>query len=564
MKGLLLFGCSLFAGLLFAQTTIYSENFETGNSFTLDATDLGAAYVNNTWLVNNSYAGGSGTLICLGFPFTFTVNNTPSQPGGITGSPSSNYLHISAQSAISSGITCASYLPADGLCAFDETNFAKMTTPISTLGFTGVTIDFWWMCAGSVDGYGEIYYSLDGGTTWTLKQSNFNNVTNWSQTAISDPLWDNVASLQFAYRFVNNTAATAADPAFSIDEIVVTGMGATNSIATTDVQPTAAWCFGDITTLQVSFDALGTYNTGNVFTAELSDATGSFAAPTAIGTLTSSASGIQLITAIVPGTVPAGTGYRIRVVASDPATIGTDNGSDLVIFPLPTVTQSSFVDLCSNGSPVNLVGGSPAGGSYSGTGVSGGMFDPSAAGAGSTNVTYTFVDNNGCANSATESILVNQAPAVTFDAIPNQCINDPDYTLVATPSGGTFTGPATTGSVFSPSTAGVGTWTITYDYTDGNGCSGQGVQTVVVDPCGVGIDENETIAYSIYPNPAEGFFSVVSELEFDSIELKDLNGRLVQEIASNELVNVSSLSAGIYIVELMYAGQQYSERIMLK
>ena len=127
------------------------------------------------------------------------------------------------------------------------------------------------MCAGSVDGYGEIYYSLDGGTTWVLKQSNFNNVTSWSQTAISDPLWDNQTSLQFAYRFVNNTAA---DPAFSIDEIIVTGMGATNSITTTDIQPQGAWCFGDITTLQVSFDATGTYNTGNVFTAELSDGAG--------------------------------------------------------------------------------------------------------------------------------------------------------------------------------------------------------------------------------------------------------------------------------------------------
>jgi hypothetical protein len=35
-------------------------------------------------------------------------------------------------------------------------------------------------------------------------------------------------------------------------------------------------------------------------------------------------SAAQLITAIVPGTTPAGNGYRVRVVASDPATVGSD------------------------------------------------------------------------------------------------------------------------------------------------------------------------------------------------------------------------------------------------
>lgn len=562
MKTLLLFACTLFAVHGFTQTTIYQEDFETGNSFTLNTTDLGGASVSNTWIVNSAYTGGSGTLICLGFPFTFTVGNTPAQPGGVTNGPQSTYMHIASQSALSAGINCASYAAADGICIPDESNFSRMTTPISTTGFTNVEIDFYWLCAGSLTNFGELYYSTNGGTTWNLKQSNFNNVSSWTQATISDPLWDNQASLLFAFRFVNSTTSSAADPSFSIDQITVSGMGATNSITTTDIQPQPSWCFQDITTLQVSFDATGTYNAGNVFTAELSDAAGSFAAPLAVGTLASSMSGPQLITAIIPGTVPVGTGYRIRVVASDPMTVGTDNGSDLTVLPLPTVTQSSFVDLCSNGNPINLVGGSPAGGVYTGTGVSGGMFDPSVAGAGSTSVTYTYTDVNGCQGSATETIVVNQAPTVTFDAIPDQCDYNPDYTLVATPSGGTFTGPGVTGNVFSPSTAGIGVHTITYDFTDGNGCSDQGVQTVNVDGC-ASLTE-ETLKYSIYPNPAEGSFSILSDIEFESIELKDLNGRLIQQLTVNEQVNVSTLSTGVYIIELNYLGQRYTERIVLK
>ena len=152
MKRLLLIGCTLFTTIAFSQTTIYQENFETGNSFTINTTDLGGASTYNTWLMNNTYSGGSGTFICLGFPFSFTVTNTPSQPVGITNSPSSNYMHITAQAAIASGINCASYIPADGTCVTNESNFSKMTAPVSTLGFNTVTLDFWWMCAGSALG----------------------------------------------------------------------------------------------------------------------------------------------------------------------------------------------------------------------------------------------------------------------------------------------------------------------------------------------------------------------------------------------------------------------------
>ena len=566
MKTLLLFALTLFATYGISQTTIYQETFETGNTFTLNTSDLGASTTFNTWLMNNSYAGGSGTFVCQGFPFSFTVSNAPSQPVAIAGSPSSNYMHISAQAAISSGITCASYIPSDGgTCVSNQTNFSKMTASISTLGFTGVEFDFWWMCAGSVDAYGELYFSLDNGATWFLEQSNLFNVTNWTQTAIVDPIWDNQSNLMFAFRFVNSTASTAADPAFSVDQITVSGMPATNSITTTDIQPQMAWCFGDVTTLQVSFDALGTYNAGNVFTAELSDAFGSFAAPTAIGSISSSASGQQLIpAAVVPGTTPVGTGYRIRVVASDPITIGSDNGTDIEIYPLPVVTQSTFTSQCSNnGTPFALTGGSPSGGTYSGIGVSNGNFDPSAAGAGSINIDYTVVDVNGCTNTASEIMVVNSPPTTTFAPVPDLCVSDPPYTLTASPAGGTFVGPGVTGDIFTPSIAGIGVWTITYNFTDANGCTGESFQTVNVDGCS-GLNENNELNYSIFPNPTEGNFTVVSELEFDSIELKDLNGRLIQTLTSNELIDVSEFSAGVYIIHMTYLDQRYEERIMIK
>lgn len=85
----------------------------------------------------------------------------------------------------------------------------------------------------------------------------------------------------------------------------------------------------------LNFEATGTYAIGNIFTVQLSNATGSFAAPTLIGTLSGAgAEGTNptgtINLSIAPGTA-SGTAYRIRVVSSDPAIIGADNGTDITI-----------------------------------------------------------------------------------------------------------------------------------------------------------------------------------------------------------------------------------------
>ena len=78
--------------------------------------------------------------------------------------------------------------------------------------------------------------------------------------------------------------------------------------------------------LDVTFSGNGTFAAGNVFRAELSDAAGTFpASPTAVGSLTSASSVSQTITTTIPAATAGGTGYKVRVTASNPAT--TSNAS---------------------------------------------------------------------------------------------------------------------------------------------------------------------------------------------------------------------------------------------
>ena len=176
----------------------------------------------NKWIRNNHYNGGSNNLICLGNPFSYTVQNTQPQINQIINFPNSTYMHIISEEALSDGILCASYFSADGLCYFSETNFLKMTSGVSTVGFTNISINFWWLCGGNVNNYGELYYSIDGGITWVLSNSNYFNQTSWTLASVINPVWNNQTDLRFAFRFVNNqgTAATT-DPGFSIDDVKI-------------------------------------------------------------------------------------------------------------------------------------------------------------------------------------------------------------------------------------------------------------------------------------------------------------------------------------------------------
>lgn len=73
----------------------------------------------------------------------------------------------------------------------------------------------------------------------------------------------------------------------------------------------------------------------------------------------------------------------------------------------PTVTLGSFGIACLDDGSLTLTGGSPAGGVYSGTTVTGGTFSPSGAGTGTHTITYTYTDVNGCVGSDSSSITVD-------------------------------------------------------------------------------------------------------------------------------------------------------------
>ena len=88
-------------------------------------------------------------------------------------------------------------------------------------------------------------------------------------------------------------------------------------------------CAGSI--ISVPFTVAGSFNSNNIFTAQLSDPSGSFANPVNLGTLFSSTSGT--INALIPQSTTFGTAYRIRVIGISPSINGSVNNTALTINP---------------------------------------------------------------------------------------------------------------------------------------------------------------------------------------------------------------------------------------
>lgn len=135
--------------------------------------------------------------------------------------------------------------------------------------------------------------------------------------------------------FTWSTGATASQGSLNTGQSI-TPCGAANTITTGTVSggPYTVDCTNSATDAgSVAFVSTGTFGAGNIYSVELSDASGSFASPTVIGTLASAANSGS-INFTIPAATPSGTNYLVRIVSDNPIVTGTLSTTQLVIVQL--------------------------------------------------------------------------------------------------------------------------------------------------------------------------------------------------------------------------------------
>ncbi len=265
-------------------------------------------------------------------------------------------------------------------------------------------------------------------------------------------------------------------------------------------------------------------------------------------------------------------------------TLTNINGCDSIItltlsinsLPNPTLTLADSI--CSNAAAFALTG-SPAGGTYTGTGVAGGMFTPSTTGANI--ITYTYTDGNTCINSISDTIIVYTCPDTNCHALytlyPDTVTAHNWWALNQATGTGAITytwywgdGTNSTGAYPSHTYSTAGNYNICLSIADSAGCTDtycdsstyiyktDAVITVNVVgqlPTGIAQIRNPNSAIRIYPNPASDQLNIQIDeaLIGAQLNLYDVTGSLIQSTqlqTQHSAFNTQQFPSGVYIAEI--------------
>jgi PKD repeat protein len=169
--------------------------------------------------------------------------------------------------------------------------------------------------------------------------------------------------------------------------------------------------------------------------------------------------------------------------------------------------------------------------------------------------------------------ITRYLPEVTLEPFDWVCVGWPAFELTGgMPAGGEYSGTGVENGWFNPSVAGVGTHTITYTYSDPNGCENSATETILVDPC-PGINElTDLSGIKVYPNPTTGMITIDFDHDLCNTEVTVLNPMYkivysqITEIAAgkNLSIDLSNLAGGIYVIKLKTDKKEKRIKVILK
>ncbi|PKP02537.1 MAG: hypothetical protein CVU11_11585 [Bacteroidetes bacterium HGW-Bacteroidetes-6] len=164
-------------------------------------------------------------------------------------------------------------------------------------------------------------------------------------------------------------------------------------------------------------------------------------------------------------TIVVSTSNNYSVTVTNAGLCSASDNINVTVQPVADATITSATAYCSADSPLNLAANDP-GGTWSGTGITNaslGTFNPAAAGAGSFDVIYTITGQ--CGDADTVTMVITQSANASITAAGPFCYLDAAVNLTAADAGGVWSGTGITNTAngtFDPTTAGPGSYTITY------------------------------------------------------------------------------------------------------
>ncbi|MFN8286827.1 MAG: choice-of-anchor Q domain-containing protein [Chitinophagales bacterium] len=195
--------------------------------------------------------------------------------------------------------------------------------------------------------------------------------------------------------------------------------------------------------------------------------------------------------------------------------------------------------------------------------------------ANTTSYIVSGTDNNGCVGKDTVVVTVNNLPVINLN-IPNVPLCAGMDSVVnlsgGLPAGGNYSGSIVVNNAINLLNAVAGTYNISYTYTDANGCTASGNDTVTVSICN-GLEETggNDISFGVYPNPSNGViqYSAANIEGAAAIKIFDTKGQLVYELKTTAngklqgMIELVEFPEGLYTVQLQTNRINISKRLVI-
>ncbi len=270
-----------------------------------------------------------------------------------------------------------------------------------------------------------------------------------------------------------------------------------------------------------------------------STGTGTWTLISGTGTITTPSSPTSGLTGL-------GTGANVFqwTIANAPCPSTTDQVT-ITITPLADATISSVTPICI-GTPSFNLSAATGSGTWTGTGITSGVsgtFDPAAAGTGTFTITYTI--SGACGNIDTALVTVVPNDDATITPVSSLCTTTAAFNLTAATAGGTWTGTgitnATTGTFDPGSTAGIGSYAISYS-TPGACGSTDSILINIISSFDATITQPATICVG---SPAFNLAAATTGGIWTGIGITD---------TTNGTFNPTTAGVGVYVITYSISG----------
>ncbi|TNE53373.1 MAG: PKD domain-containing protein [Bacteroidetes bacterium] len=164
--------------------------------------------------------------------------------------------------------------------------------------------------------------------------------------------------------------------------------------------------------------------------------------------------------------------------------------------------------------------------------------------------------NNCTSSSKSITVIVYPTPQVILEDFGTVCLGQGIVSLdQGDPSGGTYSGDGISGNTFDPTVAGVGSHTITYSFTDGNGCSNTISGDIIVDAC-ASVEEMESASFLIFPNPAKEQITIknLGNSKIERVQFYNSLGQIIMDVPMEHLekqISIQELASGSYQIRFV-------------